>query len=680
MESLDLLLAVLFGVALATGVAWFVFRARLRSEVETATAKSEASARVDSAELRQRLKGAEEELERSNTELRIAVAERQSLRDQLSCEQSEKGKFALTAERVPQLEQQVGRLSDQLQQADRRESDTRELNATLTVTANRTPRLEAELQKMVEELKVQGVEVQRLAAELAASRKELEHVKESATSSQDKSRTLTVELTEARHQLASLGAQSAKLEEQASGVPDLKLRLDGATESLNELKRQLLDARETKAQEVSRLTAELEGEKRAHEDARSTLTASDQRLRDLATELAAAKEENASLRERSDAEQRGASEKLELLLGAKEELSNQFKALSTEILEEKARRFAEQNNESLGQILSPLRAQLAEFKVKVEEVYVQEGKDRHALSEQVRLLADMNKMLSEDARKLTEALKGNAKAQGNWGELILERVLESAGLRKGHEFFVQESTRREDGSRGQPDVVINLPESRRLVVDAKVSLTAYEEYMRAESDDDRSLAGRRHLESVRGHIKGLSEKQYEALHGSQSPDFVIMFVPIDSAFMVASMQDGELFTHAWERNILLVSPSTLLFVVRIVAHLWRQEQQNQNAQEIADRGAKLYDQLTRFVEDLGETGKRIDQAQEAFHGAYKRLVKQKGNVVWQAEQLRKLGVKPTKVLPAAVLEWAEPDSDSAAVAPSGQGVGGPVTPDALEGS
>lgn len=408
--------------------------------------------------------------------------------------------------------------------------------------------------------------------------------------------------------------------------------------------------------EAAELRQRLRG---AEEELERRVAESDQgreQQRLLRDQLAAATQENITLRERRDADRRAAAEKLELLLAAREELSNQFKALSSEILEEKARRFAEQHNETLGQLLSPLRTQLSEFRTKVEEVYVQEGKDRSALSEQVRLLAGMNRTLSEDARKLTEALKGSAKTQGNWGELILERVLESAGLRKGHEYLVQESTTREDGSRGQPDVVITLPEARRLVVDAKVSLTAYEEYMRAASDEERAVAGRRHLDSVRGHIKGLSEKRYEALHGGQSPDFVVLFVPIESAFMLASMQDTDLFTHAWERNILLVSPSTLLFVVRIVAHLWRQEQQSRNARDIADRGAKLYEQLTRFVEDLDETGKRLGQAQAAFDSAYRRLVTQKGNVVWQAEQLRALGVKPAKGLPAALLEQAAPDA------------------------
>jgi DNA recombination protein RmuC len=374
----------------------------------------------------------------------------------------------------------------------------------------------------------------------------------------------------------------------------------------------------------------------------------------LRERLAVATQAHAVLQERSDAERRASTEKLELLMQAKQELSHQFKTLSSEILEEKARRFAEQNGEALGQLLSPLRTQLTEFRAQVETVYVQEGKDRAALAEQVRLLADLHQMLSEDARNLTAALKGNAKAQGNWGELILERVLESAGLRKGHEYVVQESTTREDGSRAQPDVVITLPESRRLVVDAKVSLTAYEEYVRADSDDARAVAGRRHLESIRGHIKGLSEKRYEALHGAQSPDFVVMFVPIESAFMVASVQDGDLFTHAWERNILLVTPSTLLFVVRIVAHLWRQEQQSRNARDIASRGAKLYDQLSRFVDDLTEMGQRLGQAQTAYDRAWHRLVTQKGNVIWQAEQLRALGIKPARAVPTALLEQAAP--------------------------
>jgi len=269
----------------------------------------------------------------------------------------------------------------------------------------------------------------------------------------------------------------------------------------------------------------------------------------------------------------------------------------------------------------------------------------------------LNQVLSEDAKNLTQALKGSTKAQGNWGELILERVLELAGLRRGIEYDVQENHLRDDGTRAQPDVVIHLPENRHLVVDAKVSLLAYEEYAAAEDDLLRTAAQRRHLESVRQHIKGLAERNYQQLHGLQSLDFVLMFVPIEPAFMLAVTSDSQLYTDAWNKNVLLVSPSTLLFVVRTVAHLWRQEAQSRNAQEIAKRGAELYDRLAGFVEDLERVGKNLAQAQDAYGKAFNKLSQNRGNVIRQAEMLKELGIQPTRSLPAALVDGAR-DSDA----------------------
>ena len=355
------------------------------------------------------------------------------------------------------------------------------------------------------------------------------------------------------------------------------------------------------------------------------------------------------------AERRQADEKLALLVEAREAMSNQFKSLASDILEDKSRRFTEQNQINLGQLLDPLRARLQEFQGKVEEVYVQEGKDRSALAEQVRHLMDLNLALGTDARNLTRALKGSSKTQGNWGELVLERVLEHAGLRLGHEYDRQESHVRDDGSRAQPDVVLHLPEDRHLVVDAKVSLTAYEEFASTEDDALRPAALRRHLDSIRAHIRGLSDKNYQELYALKSLDFVLMFVPIEPAFMVAVTHDNELFMEAWKRNVLLVSPSTLLFVVRTVAHLWRQEAQGRNAQEIAQRGAELYDRLCAFVEDFEKVGQRLSQAHESYSSARDRLSRNRGNVIRQAQMLRELGVKPTKSLPQALVEAAGED-------------------------
>lgn len=346
------------------------------------------------------------------------------------------------------------------------------------------------------------------------------------------------------------------------------------------------------------------------------------------------------------------AEKIELLKNAEEQLSNRFKTLASEILEDKTRRFTEQNQTNLNQLLEPLKVKITEFQGKVQEVYIQEGKDRSALAEQVKQLMSLNNQLSKDAHNLTSALKGQAKAQGTWGERILEQVLEASGLRKGHEYEVQESHTRADGSRAQPDVVVHLPEDRHLIVDAKVSLKAYEEHANAETDHQRDAALKRHLDSVRAHIKGLSEKNYQQLYGLQSLDFVLMFIPLEPAFMLAISHDSDLWQEAWKKNVLLVSPSTLLFVVRTVAHLWRQEQQSRNAQEIASRGAELYDKLSGFVEDLDNLGAKLQQAQKAYDGAYNKFAGGRGNVIRQAEMLKQLGVKPTRQLPQKLVDSA----------------------------
>ncbi|WVH09961.1 MAG: DNA recombination protein RmuC [Fluviibacter phosphoraccumulans EoVTN8] len=356
-------------------------------------------------------------------------------------------------------------------------------------------------------------------------------------------------------------------------------------------------------------------------------------------------------------ERNQSQEKMALLQNAREELTLQFKNLANDILEEKSKRFSEQNQQSLGQLLDPLKTKLQEFQGKVEQVYVQEGKDRSALAEQVRQLMELNKTVSQEANNLTKALKGSNKTQGNWGELVLERVLESSGLRKGEEYDVQESHTLEHGRRLQPDVVVHLPDDRHLVIDAKATLIAYEGYANAEDDKHREAALKHHLDAVRSHIKDLSDKNYQDLYGLKSLDFVLMFIPIEPAFMLAVTHDRELYMDAWNKNVLLVSPSTLLFVVRTVANLWRQEAQTRNAQDIAKRGAELYDKLAGFVEDMESLGTRLNQAQKDYDGAINKLSTGRGNVIRQAEMLKKLGVKPSKSLPTPMVEIANDAAD-----------------------
>ena len=401
-------------------------------------------------------------------------------------------------------------------------------------------------------------------------------------------------------------------------------------------------------EEKSFAIAKLEAEQGAHHAA---INAREREIESLDKTKKLLNESNqflAELRIQLDHEKSLSAEKIELLHKAKESLSLQFKSLAQEILEEKSKKFSEDNQQRLSQLLDPLKSKITEFQAKVEDVYVKEGKDRSALAEQVKQLVTLNQNLTEEAKNLTNALKGSSKTQGNWGELVLERVLEGSGLRKGEEYVVQVSQTREDGTKAQADVVINLPEERSLVVDSKVSLNAYDEFMSTEDAESKKQAAKKHIDSVKNHIKELSNKNYQSLYGVKSLDFVLMFIPIEPAFMLAITHDKEIFMEAWQKNVLLVSPSTLLFVVRTVAHLWRQEAQSKNAQDIANRGAELFDKLVGFVEDLESLGVKLKQAQGSYESAYSKLSTGRGNVIRQAQMLKTLGVKPTKTLPTSL--------------------------------
>jgi DNA recombination protein RmuC len=353
------------------------------------------------------------------------------------------------------------------------------------------------------------------------------------------------------------------------------------------------------------------------------------------------------------AERAAQEEKLALLDDARDRMTHQFRSLANDILEEKSRRFTEQNQSNLGQLLDPLKTRLQEFQSKVDQVYVQESKDRSALAQQVTSLLEMNQRLAEEAKDLTQALKGSAKTQGDWGEVVLERILEAAGLRRDHEYTMQETIAREDATRARPDVILHLPGNRKLVVDAKVSLLDYGTYCASADEALRKHAATRHCASLREHIRDLAARNYQHLPGLETLDFVILFVPIEPAFLLALESDSSLWVHAWEKNILLVSPSTLLFVVRTVAHLWRQEEQARNVQQIAERGAELYDKFAGFVEDLSKLGARIEQTRNAYDAAFDKLTRGRGNLVRQVEMLRALGVQPTKRMPRQLTQRAE---------------------------
>jgi len=345
--------------------------------------------------------------------------------------------------------------------------------------------------------------------------------------------------------------------------------------------------------------------------------------------------------------------RLDSLNEAKNALAEQFKNLASEILEDKSKRFTEQNALQLDAILKPLQTKLSEFKEQVSNSYNQESRERFALKNEIERLSSLNIKMSDETRSLTQALKGDSKIQGNWGELVLETILESSGLRKGEEYLVQDSHTQIDGSRLQPDIVVRLPEGRHLVIDSKVSITAYARYAEANEEKllEQELAA--HIQSIRQHIQGLSGKNYSAISDLSSVDFVLMFIPIEPAFLSALKAAPNLYQDALNKNIVLVCPSTLMATLRTVAHLWRQDQQNRNAMEIARQCAALYDKFVGFVEDLEEIGKRLDQAQTSYHDAFNKLKTGKGNLIRSAERVKELGVKPNKILNQSLIDDTE---------------------------
>ncbi len=373
---------------------------------------------------------------------------------------------------------------------------------------------------------------------------------------------------------------------------------------------------------------------------------------DLREQLAIRQAQVAELEARLHADRESAEEKLALLTEARDQLKQEFQNLANQIFDEKSQRFSESSRKEMGMLLTPLRDQIGDFKRRVEDVYDREAKDRRALHTEISQLKRLNVQMSQDAINLTQALKGESKTQGNWGEIILERVLEESGLRKGHEYEVQVSLK-DQQQRYQPDVIVHLPDGKDVIIDSKVSLTAYEQYCSSDDELFRLQQRKAHTVSLQNHIRGLGDKAYQKLEGVRSLDFVLMFVPIEGAFLLALEHDPELFRFAFERNIMLVSPTTLLVTLRTIQNIWRYEHQSQNAQEIAKRGADLYDKFVGFIESLEEVGKHLSRAQQAYDVSFSRLSSGRGNLVQQAVALNNLGVSGKKVLPKRFTETPE---------------------------
>ena len=378
-----------------------------------------------------------------------------------------------------------------------------------------------------------------------------------------------------------------------------------------------------------------------------------QQLSDLNLQLQQEREAAIALRERLtrqetllQEERNQSQEKVALLQQAREQMNLEFRNLANEILEQKGKSFGETSRQHIQDILKPLGEKIISFEKKVEDTYGKEAQQRFALEKEIKSLLELNARISVDAVNLTRALKGESKTQGIWGEVILERVLEKSGLQKGREYETQVSLKDDSGRLRQPDVVVHLPEGKDVIIDSKVSLTAYEGYFSASEDESRAALLKQHTQSIRTHIKGLSGKNYQNLGSVRSLDYVLLFLPVEAAFTLAIQEDERLFTEAFEQNIILVGPSTLLATLRTIQNIWRYEYQNKNAIEIATQAGKLYDKFFAFTQDLDKIGERLTQTQQAFDAAHNKLASGRGNVIGQVEKLKKLGARASKQLSA----------------------------------
>ncbi len=390
-----------------------------------------------------------------------------------------------------------------------------------------------------------------------------------------------------------------------------------------------------------------------HQQALQQLAQAQQEMQSLQERLSQLQADKARLEEREKNQQ----EKVAWLEQSREQLKQDFEQLSAKIFETRSKQLQEQNQSGMETLLKPFREQMHEFRRRVDQIHSDDTRAQADLLAQIRSLQSLNNQMVEDARNLTNALKGQSKAQGNWGELILERILEASGLTRGREYETQVSVTDDDGQRKQPDVIVRLPDDKDVIVDSKVSLVAWERYCSSEDEAERKLALDQHVLSVRNHVRGLSDKAYQQLDGLRSLDFVLLFIPIEAAFLTALEADMGLYHDAYSRNIVLVSPTTLLVTLRTINNIWRNEYQNRNALEIADRAGKICDQVAMVAESLGEVGSRLDQAHKAWQKTSDRLSSGRGNLLRQAHQLQDMGAKARKNLPAPSDNLDSDDAD-----------------------
>lgn len=465
--------------------------------------------------------------------------------------------------------------------------------------------------------------------------------------------------------LAGLGigwilAQLRASQQSASFVTERRLLVDAQQHQQQHIE-QLQQQGHQREQELRQLHGALSGANERLQQLDYWRGESEQLTRELRNQLEINSAQEAELREvtiRLEETRFAAEEKQRLLTHSEQRLSAQFENLANRIFENSHRRVDEQNRQSLDSLIGPLREQLDGFRRQVHESFGLEARERHTLTHEIRQLQQLNAQMAQEAINLTKALKGDNKIQGNWGEVVLSRVLEASGLREGYEYEIQVSIQSEQQGRMQPDVIVRLPQDKDVVIDAKMTLIAYERYFNAEDDIEREQAIQEHISAMRGHIRLLGRKDYQQLPGLRSLDYVLMFIPIEPAFLLAIDRQPELIGEALQQNIMLVSPTTLLVALRTINNLWRYEHQSRNAQRIADRAARLYDKMRLFVDDMSGIGLSLDKAQNSYREAMKKLAEGRGNLIAQSEGFRDLGVEVKRPINPLLAERARPERET----------------------
>ncbi len=473
---------------------------------------------------------------------------------------------------------------------------------------------------------------------------------------------ITLQLTRFKLKLA-FQDERTKLEKAHISLEE---QLKACEADLNELKKEQMSSKQElqksyeSINQLSARKAALEQEILQITALQEKLDKKEQHIGGLNTEITALRNTKTELETLINEERKHGDEKLKLLEDSKNQLKLEFQELAHKILEDKSRKFTDANKENISALINPLQAQLKDFSKKIDDCYSQEAKERHTLQNEIKNLKDLNLKMSEEAVNLTNALKGDSKKQGIWGELKLESILEASGLTKGDEYTTQESLHDAEGKLLRPDIVVKLPEERAVIIDSKVSLVAYERFCSTSDESERQKAQAEHINSVKTHVKQLSQKAYQAVKELKSLDYVLLFMPVEGAFRLAFEGDKEILLDAHAKNIVIVTPSTLLSTLKLIKNLWQNEYQSRHTMEIVKKAETLYGKFVGFVENLDKVGKSIQDSQKAFDHAYGQLIAGKGNIVTTCKSIEALGVKAKKQIPAELVDKAMLSEEQAA--------------------